>query len=70
MNKPNVSLYYSVLAVTAIVGSFFSPYLSVANGQSPMGMMNGNEIGMGQNMSIPQSNFGHSDHASNVYISW
>ena len=67
MNKPNASLYYSVLAVTAIVGSFFSPYLSVANGQSPppppssppsTGMMNGNEIGMGQNMSIPQSNLG------------
>jgi hypothetical protein len=67
MNKPNASLYYSVLAATAIVGSFFSPYLSVANGQSPppppssppsTGMMNGNGIGMGQNMSIPQSNLG------------
>ena len=67
MNKPNASLYYSVLAVTAIVGFFFSPYLSVANGQSPppppssppsTGTMNGNEIGMGQNMSIPQSNLG------------
>ena len=53
MNKPNSKVFYSVLAVTAIVGSFFSPYLSVANGQSPMGMMNGNEIGMGQNMSMP-----------------
>jgi hypothetical protein len=58
MNNPNASLLYSVLAVSAIVGSFFSPYLSVANGQSPMGMMNGNETDMGQNMSMPQSNLG------------
>lgn len=58
MNKPNASLLYSALAVTAIVGSFFSPYLSVANGQSPMSMMNGNETDMDQNMSMPQSNLG------------
>lgn len=33
MNKPNASLLYSALAVTAIVGSFFSPFVSVATGQ-------------------------------------
>jgi hypothetical protein len=58
MNQLNASLLYSVLTVTAIVGSFFSPYLSVANGQSPIGMMNGNKTDIGQSMSMPQNNLG------------
>lgn len=62
MDKPNASLLYSALAVTSIVGSFFLPYLSVANGQSPknmMSMMNGNnETDMSQNMAMPQMNMG------------
>ncbi|MGH9926180.1 MAG: hypothetical protein ACRD5B_12475, partial [Nitrososphaeraceae archaeon] len=34
MNKPSAGLLYSALAVTAIVGSFFSPFVSVATGQT------------------------------------
>lgn len=34
MNKPYAGLLYSALAVTAIVGSFFSPFVSVAIGQT------------------------------------
>jgi hypothetical protein len=49
MNKPDESLLYSALVVVAIGGSFFSPFISIANGQSPMG--NDNETGMNQNMS-------------------
>jgi hypothetical protein len=45
MNKLSTSLLYTALIATALVGSFFSPYVSVANGQSLsdlMSMMNGN----------------------------
>jgi hypothetical protein len=49
------------LIAGALIGTLFSPFVSVANGQSPtdlMSMMNGNETGMGQNMSMPQLNMG------------
>lgn len=45
MNKLSTSLLYTALIATALVGSFFSPFVSVANGQSLsdlMSMMNGN----------------------------
>jgi hypothetical protein len=45
MNKLSTSLLYTTLIATALVGSFFSPFVSVANGQSLsdlMSMMNGN----------------------------
>ena len=45
MNKLSTSFMYTALIVTALVGSFFSPIASVANGQSLsdlMSMMNGN----------------------------
>lgn len=52
---------YSILIAGALIGSFFSPFISVANGQSPMdlmSMMNGNETDMSQNMSMPRLNMG------------
>ena len=45
MNKLSTSFMYTALIATALVGSFFSPIVSVANGQSLsdlMSMMNGN----------------------------
>jgi hypothetical protein len=45
MNKLSTSFMYTALIATALVGSFFSPIASVANGQSMsdlMSMMNGN----------------------------
>lgn len=45
MNKLSTSFVYTALIATALVGSFFSPIVSVANGQSLsdlMSMMNGN----------------------------
>ena len=45
MNKLSTSFMYTALIATALVGSFFSPIASVANGQSLsdlMSMMNGN----------------------------
>ena len=56
MNKSNARLLYSALAVGAIVGSFFSPFISVANGQSPM--VNSNETDVNRNMSKPQLHVG------------
>ena len=56
MSKPDASLLYSALVVGVIVGSFFSPFISIANGQSPTG--NDNETGMNQNMSEPQLHIG------------
>jgi hypothetical protein len=50
MNKSNARLLYSALAVGAIVGSFFSPFISVANGQSSM--VNRNENDVNRNMSM------------------
>lgn len=61
MNKQHTNLMYSALIAGALIGSFFSPYVSVANGQSlmdPMSMMNGNETDMSRNMSMPQLNMG------------
>ena len=64
MIKQHTNLLYSALIAGAMIGSsFFSPYLiSVANAQSLMDlsnmMMNGNETGMSQNMSMPQLNLG------------
>lgn len=64
MNKQHTNLMYSALIAGALIGSFFSPYVSVANGQSPMdpmSMMDGdgyNETDMSQNMSMPQLNMG------------
>jgi len=61
MNELNTNLKYSILIAGALFGSFFSPSVSVANGQSPMdlmSMMNGNETDMSQNMSMPQLNMG------------
>ena len=56
MNKSNARLLYSALAVGAIVGSFFSPFISVANGLSPM--VNSNEPDVNRNMSKPQLHVG------------
>jgi hypothetical protein len=56
MNKLNARLLYSALAVSAIVGSFFSPFISLANGQSPAGT--NNVTGMSQNISEPQIHIG------------
>lgn len=45
MNELSTSFVYTALIATALVGSFFSPIVSVANGQSLsdlMSMMNGN----------------------------
>ena len=45
MNKLSTSFLYIALIATALVGSFFSPFVSVANGQSLsdlMSMMDGN----------------------------
>jgi hypothetical protein len=45
MNKLSTGFMYTALIATALVGSFFSPIASVANGQSLsdlMSMMNGN----------------------------
>ena len=45
MNKLSTSFMYTALIATALVGSFFSPIASIANGQSLsdlMSMMNGN----------------------------
>ena len=45
MNKLSTSFMYTALIATALVGSFFPPFVSVANGQSLsdlMSMMNGN----------------------------
>jgi hypothetical protein len=47
MNKLSTSFMYTALIVTALVGSFFSPIVSVAYGQSLsdlMSMMNGNGV--------------------------
>lgn len=56
MNKSIARLLYSALAVSAIVGSSFSPFISVANGQSPV--VNSNETDAVQNMSKPQLHIG------------
>ena len=56
MNKSNARLLYSALAVSAIVGSFFSPFISLANGQSPT--VTNNVTGMSQNISEPQIHIG------------
>ena len=64
MDKQHTNLMYSALIAGALIGSFFSPYVSVANGQSPMdpmSMMNGNgdnETGMSHNMSMVPFNMG------------
>jgi hypothetical protein len=64
MIKQHTNLLYSALIAGALIGSsFFSPYLILAaNAQSPTDlssmMMNGNETGMSQNMSMPQLNLG------------
>jgi len=64
MIRQHTNLLYSALIAGALIGSsFFSPYLILAaNAQSPMDlssmMMNGNETGMSQNMSMPQLNLG------------
>jgi hypothetical protein len=34
MNRPNASMLYSALIITALVGSFSIPFISVANGQT------------------------------------
>lgn len=39
MNKSNASLLYSTLAIAAILGFFFSPFVSIASAQSPMDLM-------------------------------
>ena len=56
MNKPDVGLLYSALAVSAIVGSIFYPFVSIANGQSPT--INDNQTNINQNMSEPQLHIG------------
>lgn len=56
MNKSIARLLYSALAVSAIVGSSFSPFISVANGQSPV--VNSNETDAVYNMSKPQLHIG------------
>jgi hypothetical protein len=56
MNKSDASLLYSTLVVVAIVGSFFSPFISIASGQSPTG--NSSATGMNQNISEPQLHIG------------
>jgi len=59
MNKQHTNLMYSALIAGALIGSFFSPYVSVANGQSPMdlmSMMNGN--GYNETDTMPQLNMG------------
>lgn len=56
MNKSIARLLYSALAVSAIVGSSFSPFISVANGQSPA--VNSNETNVIHNMSKPQLHIG------------
>lgn len=56
MNKSIARLLYSALAVSAIVGSSFSPFISVANGQSPV--VNSNETDAVHNMSKPQLHIG------------
>ena len=56
MNKSIARLLYSALAVSAIVGSSFSPFISVANGQSPV--VNSNETDAAHNMSKPQLHIG------------
>lgn len=56
MNKSIARLLYSALAVSAIVGSSFSPFISVANGQSPV--VNSNETNVIHNMSNPQLHIG------------
>ena len=56
MNKPDASFLYSVLAASAIVGSFFSPFISMANGQTPT--VNDNQTNINQNMSEPQLHIG------------
>ena len=62
MNKQHKNLMYSALIAGALIGSFFSPYLPVANGQSlmdQMSMTNGNETAAtSQNMTMPQLNLG------------
>ena len=61
MSKQYTNLTYVILIAGALIGALFSPFVSVANGQSPMdlmSMMNGNETGMSQNMSIPRLNMG------------
>jgi hypothetical protein len=54
MNKSDASLLYSALVV--IVGSFFSPFISIASGQSPTG--NSSATGTNQNISEPQLHIG------------
>ena len=56
MNKPDAIFLYSVLAASAIVGSFFSPFISMANGQTPT--VNDNQTNINQNMSEPQLHIG------------
>jgi hypothetical protein len=61
MNEQHTNLMYSALIAGALIGSFFSPYLPVANGQSlmnQMSMTNGNETATSQNMTMPQLNLG------------
>ena len=61
MNKQHTNLMYLALIAGALVESLFSPYLSVANAQSPMDQMstmNGNETAMSQNITMPKLNMG------------
>ena len=61
MNEQHTNLMYSILIAGALIGSFFSPFISVANGQSPtdlMSLINGNDSNMSQNMSMPRLNMG------------
>ena len=56
MNKSIARLSYSAVAVSAIVGSSFSPFISAANGQSPV--VNSNETDAVHNMSKTQLHIG------------
>jgi hypothetical protein len=61
MDEQHKNLIYSALIAGALTGSFFSPYLPSANGQSlmdQMSMTNGNETTTSQNMTMPQLNLG------------
>ena len=50
-----------ILIAGALIGSFFSPFISVANGQSPtnlMSLINDNKNDMSQNISMPRLTMG------------
>ena len=56
MNKQDASLLCSALVVVAIVGSFFSPFITIAKGQSPTG--DDNVTAMNRNISEPRLHIG------------